>query len=274
MTTPVPQPQSQPNFRVSNPPKVGIVDVDVDTKADDDGGVKKHFPSKFQTPDHPSVKLLQKIRSEKEREAATSSPSPPPPHPFSTSSTISSKSSSSDSTSVSPSPPPPPYENRDPHEQPSFTSESVAHPVYPILYLPPLISSLPDVPPPPFSATASNNTAASDTTDDAEQRFTSSAPSDQTQNSPKLKQGENERVLPKVLTTETRLPAIDPVSLSLHRALHHFRPVDTNYASTPYADAFNWGELRLSVEEEREWYCVAFRSRRKEGSNGDGEFFV
>lgn len=70
------------------------------------------------------------------------------------------------------------------------------------------------------------------------------------------------------LVTETRLPDIDPASLSLHKALHHFTPLDTNYAATPYADAFNWSELVLPENEEREWYCVVFRSKRKAGSDG------
>ncbi|KZV95131.1 hypothetical protein EXIGLDRAFT_834510 [Exidia glandulosa HHB12029] len=70
------------------------------------------------------------------------------------------------------------------------------------------------------------------------------------------------------LRTDTRLPDIDPVSLSLHRALHAFRPLTRKYASTPYKDAFNWAELSLPADEEREWYCVVFRSRRKPGSDG------
>ncbi|KIJ49344.1 hypothetical protein M422DRAFT_204535 [Sphaerobolus stellatus SS14] len=70
------------------------------------------------------------------------------------------------------------------------------------------------------------------------------------------------------LITETRLPDIDPASLSLHKALHRFRPLDDSYAAKPYAEAFNWGELELPIEEEREWYCVAFRSLRKNGSDG------
>jgi hypothetical protein len=69
------------------------------------------------------------------------------------------------------------------------------------------------------------------------------------------------------LRTTTHLPSIDPVSLSLHRALHKFKPHDTKYASTPYGEAFNWAQLRLPLEEEREWYCVAFRSRRKPNSD-------
>jgi hypothetical protein len=35
----------------------------------------------------------------------------------------------------------------------------------------------------------------------------------------------------------------------------------------PYADAFNWAEMSLPEEEEREWYCVVFRSKRKAGSD-------
>lgn len=68
------------------------------------------------------------------------------------------------------------------------------------------------------------------------------------------------------LTTDTRLPAIDPTSLSLHKALHHFKHVTPDYAAVPYAEAFNWSELRLPINEEREWYCVAFRSQRKKES--------
>ena len=45
------------------------------------------------------------------------------------------------------------------------------------------------------------------------------------------------------MITETRLPDIDPVSLSLHKALHYFRPYDTKYASAQYKNAFNWEEL-------------------------------
>ncbi|GAA5837913.1 hypothetical protein JCM11251_004697 [Rhodosporidiobolus azoricus] len=75
--------------------------------------------------------------------------------------------------------------------------------------------------------------------------------------------------------TLTRLPSIDAVSLSLHAALHSFRPVTPHYAISPYASAFNWEELVLEdvstaegdvvdvVDEEHEWYIVAFRSRRR-----------
>ncbi|WWD17497.1 hypothetical protein CI109_101938 [Kwoniella shandongensis] len=67
---------------------------------------------------------------------------------------------------------------------------------------------------------------------------------------------------------ETRLPNIDPASLALHQALHHFRPIGTDYASTRYDEAFNWDQLTLPKAVQREWYCVVFRSRRKpESSN-------
>lgn len=50
------------------------------------------------------------------------------------------------------------------------------------------------------------------------------------------------------------LGSVDPASLSLHRALHHFRPLTENYAETSYKGAFNWDGLRLDEELEREWY--------------------
>ncbi|KAG2015510.1 hypothetical protein CC2G_008778 [Coprinopsis cinerea AmutBmut pab1-1] len=118
------------------------------------------------------------------------------------------------------------YPDRDPHILPSF--ELAEHKV-PVLYLPPLLSSLPERVP------ALNI----ETEDDGP------------------------------MVTATRLPDIDPASLSLHKALHHFRPVTTEYAEVPYDQAFNWSHLELPEDEEREWYCVAFRSQRKAGSDGD-----
>lgn len=122
-------------------------------------------------------------------------------------------------------------EERDPHVAPTFTSESLAKPSSTVLYLPPLLSSLPQgVTVPPIS----------------------------TDRSP--------------LATETHLPDIDPVSLSLHKALHFFRPVSEDYAALPYHLAFNWSELELPEDEEREWYAVAFRSRRKKGSDSGRKY--
>ncbi|KAJ7497286.1 hypothetical protein FB451DRAFT_224018 [Mycena latifolia] len=130
---------------------------------------------------------------------------------------------------------------RDLHEFPQFDEEKLS----PVLYLPPLLSSLPET----FPSTP--------------------IPLD---NPP--------------LVTQTRLPDIDPVSLSLHKALHHFKPSTENYAGqlysillvrrwsswsgsgTPYSKAFNWDQLVLPEKEEREWYCVVFRSKRKAGSDG------
>jgi len=116
---------------------------------------------------------------------------------------------------------------RDPHVVPKFTSESLSQPSSTVLYLPPLLSSLPqDLCVPPVSVLGR-----------------------------------------PPLVTETRLPEIDPVSLSLHKALHHFRPLSDDYADLPYALAFNWSTLELPEDEEREWYAVVFRSRRKKDSD-------
>ncbi len=122
----------------------------------------------------------------------------------------------------------------DPHHLPTFDLNALVAPSEPILYLPPLLSSLPTGyihPPVPTS---------------------------------------NYRPL----TTDTRLPNIDPVSLSLHRALHDFHPVTPEYALTPYEEAFNWSEMLLPEEAEREWYCVVFRSKRKEGSDGGRKYNI
>lgn len=64
----------------------------------------------------------------------------------------------------------------------------------------------------------------------------------------------------------THLPDIDPASLALHQALHHFQPKDSHYAAREYSDAFNWSNLSLEEYVEREWYCVVFRSRRNKES--------
>jgi len=79
---------------------------------------------------------------------------------------------------------------------------------------------------------------------------------------------------PSCMFTEARLPDIDSASLSLHKALHRFRPVTPDYATTPYVQAFNWDELHLPIDEEHEWYCVSFRSTRKLESHGEGEYLL
>ncbi|KAG2342888.1 hypothetical protein BDR05DRAFT_963702 [Suillus weaverae] len=111
---------------------------------------------------------------------------------------------------------------RDPHELPTFNSKSLTSPSCTILYLPPLLSSLPH----------------------------------------KLGVQLHTSLGQQPMLSETRLSDIDPVSLSLHKALHHFHPATPNYAEVPYEEAFNWTELELPEDEEREWYCVAFRSKR------------
>lgn len=115
----------------------------------------------------------------------------------------------------------------DPHIRPTFDDKSLTSPSAPVLYLPPLLSSLPQ------------NIAI---------------PSIDSPRPP--------------LATDSRLPDIDTASLSLHKALHHFQPYTSDYATTPYAQAFNWAELQLPEEDEKEWYIVAFRSKRRAGSDG------
>ncbi|GAA6005730.1 hypothetical protein JCM11491_003988 [Sporobolomyces phaffii] len=74
-----------------------------------------------------------------------------------------------------------------------------------------------------------------------------------------------------VAYTDSSLSTITPLSSALHRALHNLRPTTPLYATSPYADSFNWGDLELDrlsreeVEQEREWYIVAFRSKRRRG---------
>lgn len=112
-------------------------------------------------------------------------------------------------------------QSNDPHQFPTFNSTGLEEP---LLYLPPLLSSLPV----------------------------------QYASDPEVHHND----------TETRLPDIDPASLSLHKALHNFRPVTRDYTTVPYDEAFNWSQLKLPLHEEREWYCVVFRSQRKVGSDG------
>jgi len=113
------------------------------------------------------------------------------------------------------------------HELPTFNSKSLTNPPSTVLYLPPLLSSL------PHELGVLLHTS--------------------------LEQ--------QPMLSETRLPDIDPASLSLHKALYHFHPATPHYAEVPYDEAFNWKELDLPEDEEREWYCVAFRSKRLPGSD-------
>ena len=120
----------------------------------------------------------------------------------------------------------------DPHLPPAFCLSNVLHPQSPVLYLPPFLSSLPE----PIDIGRSP----------AQTPF-------------------------RPIVTETRLPDIDPASLSLHKALHGFRPLTFRYANISYEEAFNWSELSLPQSDEREWYCVVFRSKRRSGSDSKGE---
>jgi hypothetical protein len=115
------------------------------------------------------------------------------------------------------------------HTLPS-TSSSEIIPSDPVLYLPPLLSPL---------------------------------PTSIRHNAPLSIKGKT----PAELEFATRLPDIDPASLSLHQTLHHFHPVNSNYSTTAYDSAFNWSEITLPEEVEREWYCVVFRSRRNKESS-------
>lgn len=53
--------------------------------------------------------------------------------------------------------------------------------------------------------------------------------------------------------TISQLPSIDPASLALHYALYRFRAVSQEYATLPYEEAFNWKDITLPVDVEREW---------------------
>jgi hypothetical protein len=150
------------------------------------------------------------------------------------SSSLSSSPVSSSSTLITP---PSSYKDvpsRDPHILPDFKSRDLNASGEPILYLPPLLSSLP-LPHEPLVSPAA---------------------------------------LRAPLTTAARLPSIDDASLALHKALHHFAPVTSDYASSAYEDAFNWDELRLPVDMEGDWYCVCFRSVRKAGSDSGREWLT
>jgi len=121
------------------------------------------------------------------------------------------------------------HSTRDPHDLPDFSSSDPQ--TSPVLFLPPLLSSLP--------------------------YGLSHTPAPSPDQPP--------------VTTETHLPDIDPASLSLHKALHYFSPVTPQYAILPYAESFNWDSLKLPEDQEREWYIVAFRSKRRPGSDSGRE---
>lgn len=158
---------------------------------------------------------------------------------------------------------------RDPHALPTFTDASLHEPTSPVLYLPPLLSAL------PRHITNTNAKEASAGNHEFYNQYYDRTTSHPTGlDIPKLPP-HPDRLHP----TATRLPDIDPASLALHRALHFLKPRD-GFAKLPYAEAFNWGEIGAAYrsdgvprgEIEREWYIVAFRSRRREGSDSAREF--
>lgn len=155
-------------------------------------------------------------------------------------------------------------QERDPHLLPTFTNKSIHEPTEPVLYLPPLLSALPAS----LSSKTLKPSRSRGNHDYYNQYY--DRPTDPVA-LPKLPP-HPDRLHP----TATRLPNIDPASLSLHRALHFLKPRE-GFARLPYAEVFNWGDIGAayrsddekvaSGELEREWYVVAFRSRRKAGSD-------
>lgn len=163
------------------------------------------------------------------------------------------------------------HRERDPHTLPTFTDASIHEPTSPVLYLPPLLSALPRR----ISHTNSNAKEAATGNHDFYNQYYDRAPAHPTGlDIPKLPP-HPDRLHP----TATRLPDIDPASLALHRALHFLKPHD-GFERLPYAEAFNWDEIGAAYrsdgsptgEIEREWYIVAFRSRRRAGSDSAREF--
>lgn len=75
---------------------------------------------------------------------------------------------------------------------------------------------------------------------------------------------------PSVGYTDAVLPSIDLSSWHLHLALEEFRPVSRDYSTLSYTNAFNWRDVKLPVDLEREWYAVAFRSKRAFDEDGTG----
>ncbi|EKM54265.1 uncharacterized protein PHACADRAFT_257997 [Phanerochaete carnosa HHB-10118-sp] len=65
----------------------------------------------------------------------------------------------------------------------------------------------------------------------------------------------------------TYQPDFAAVTLDLHKALHRFRPITENHAEAPFDEAFNWEELYLPEDTEREWFAVVTHSKTKNGSD-------
>ena len=62
------------------------------------------------------------------------------------------------------------------------------------------------------------------------------------------------------------------MTLELHKALHLFRPVTEHYASVPFAEAFNWDEITLPEDIERDWFAVVIYSKQQDGSNAGRKY--
>ncbi|GJE94497.1 hypothetical protein PsYK624_106670 [Phanerochaete sordida] len=70
----------------------------------------------------------------------------------------------------------------------------------------------------------------------------------------------------------TYQPDLAAATLALHRALHHFRPITEQHADMPFDEAFNWDELSLPEDTEREWFAVVTHSKAKSGTT-DGPLY-
>ena len=69
---------------------------------------------------------------------------------------------------------------------------------------------------------------------------------------------------------ETFSSEVAAMTMELHKALHRFRPVSDQYASMPFNEAFNWEELELPEEIERDWFAVVIQSKQRDGNNTAG----
>lgn len=200
---------------IQSPPSAPHTRVDPTLAKQWGGGDRCPFanagPSRLTTipADHPPIPFI----SQGTQGSAASSPSSPPSH---------SHSHSHDRHSDDPLDP----THVEAHHHLPTASDPI--PADPILYLPPLLSPLPE---------------------HARHSHKHSGPTEE-----------------ELSSFSTRLPDIDPASLALHQALHHFAPIDSFYASREYSSAFNWSSLELDDKVEREWYCVVFRSRRNKES--------
>lgn len=120
------------------------------------------------------------------------------------------------------------------HTLPSVVDEVEISPT-PILYLPPLLSPLPERAH-EYAHSRDRNHDYHEHSRVEVKEVVEFADSRQTLSE------SNEQVDP-LRDFTTRLPHIDPASLALHQTLHHFKPLSNAYASLPYDKAFNWSSL-------------------------------